>query len=89
MNNSFSNLVYEKRGDHRRHHAKIQMSEAENRTGLKGVVEHKQRDGSPSGRYHGQFTHMGVLHWTPTFGTPEEAHAAVCKLYRETTNEHF
>ena len=65
------------------------MSEAGSRTGLKGVVEHRQRDGSFSGRYHGQFNYMGVLYWTPTFGTPEEAHSATCKLYREITDEHF
>ena len=89
LNNSFSNLVYEKRGEHRRHHARIQMSEALGRTGFKGVVEHKQRDGSFSDRYHGQFNYQGVLYWTPTFGTPEEAHTAVCKLYQEVTNERF
>lgn len=65
------------------------MSEAKNRLGLKGVVEHKQRDGLRSGRYHGQFNYQGVLHWTPTFGTPEEAYTAICKLYREVTNECF
>lgn len=89
LNNSFNNLIYEKRGEHRRHHARIQMSEAESRTGLKGVVEHRQRDGSFSGRYHGQFNYQGVLYWTPTFGTAEEAHTAICKLYQEVTNEQF
>lgn len=89
LNNSFDNLVYEKRGKHRRHHARIQMSEKENLTGFKGVVEHKQRDGSLSGRYHGQFNYYGVLHWTPTFSSPEEASAALHKLYEETTNERF
>ena len=89
LNNSFSNLVYEKRGDHRRHHARIQMSDAKSRTDIKGVVEHKQRDGSFSGRYHGQFNHKGVLNWTPTFGTPEEVYTAVSKLYQEVTNERF
>jgi hypothetical protein len=89
LNNTFGNLVYQKRGEHSRHHARIQMSEAESRTGFKGVIEHKQRDGSYSGRYHGQFNYMGALHWTPTFGTPEEAYAAVCKLYQEVTNEYF
>ena len=89
LNNTFGNLIYQKRGEHRRHHARTQMSEAESRTGFKGVIEHKQRDGSYSGRYHGQFNYMGVLHWTPTFGTPEEAYAAVRKLYQEVTNEYF
>ena len=65
------------------------MSECKNRTGFKGVVEHKQRDGSPSGRYHGQFNYHGVPHWTPTFSSPEEASAALHELYEETTNERF
>jgi hypothetical protein len=82
LNNHFSNLVYEKRGEHRRHHARIQMSEAKNRLGLKGVVEHKQRDGLRSGRYHGQFNYQGVLHWTPTFGTPEEAYTAPAHTFQ-------
>lgn len=89
LNNRFSNLVYEKRGEHRRHHARIQMSEVRSHTGYKGVVQHKQRDGSFSDRYHGQFNYQGVLHWTPTFGSPEEAHTAVRKLYQEVTNERF
>lgn len=89
LNNSFSNLVYQKRGEHRRHHARIQMSEAENRTGFKGVTEHKQRDGSFSGRFHGQFFYQGVWYGTPVTSDAEEAYAAVCKLYEETTNERF
>lgn len=89
LNNSFSNLVYEKRGEHRRHHARIQMSETLSRTGLKGVVEHRQRDGSFSGRYHGQFSYMGIHYWTPVHGTAKEAYSAICKLYQEVTGEHF
>lgn len=89
LNNTFGNLVYQERGDHRRQHARVQMSEVESRTGFRGVVEHRQRDGSFSGRFHGQFSYMGDLHWTPTFGTAEEAYSAVCKLYFETTNERF
>ena len=65
------------------------MSETLSRTGLKGVVEHRQRDGSFSGRYHGQFSYMGIHYWTPVHGTAKEAYSAICKLYQEVTGEHF
>jgi hypothetical protein len=86
-NNSFDNLVYEDRSDHRRHHALQQMREMANPTGYRWVRRTRGRAGKLGKSFIGQFTFRGKPYWTEVFATAEEASVAVNQLHQEVSNE--